>query len=272
MRLLKTDMHVHTTHSDGSMSVGEVLDLAKFKELDGIAVTDHDTVSGVSEAIAYGQEIGLKVLSGIEISSYGVTSVHMLGYGIDHKSEQLAEILDELLIKRRERAMQMIAKLAKYNIYINEENLPRVNIGRSHIARELLKSGYVNSIQEAFERYLGDHGLAYIPSNRITPLKAVELICDIGGEAVIAHPMQLYHSKKLELLIEGLVPYGLGGLEVYYPSHSAKDIEILTGLCKKYGLFMTGGSDFHGAIKTGTMNMIGGTTCEMPNNLVSKTK
>ena len=166
----------------------------------------------------------------------------------------------------------MLAKLAKYNIYIKEENLPTVNIGRSHIARELLKSGYVNSIQEAFERYLGEHGLAYIPSNRITPLKAVELICDIGGQAVIAHPMQLYHSKKLELLIEGLLPYGLAGLEVFYPSHSAKDIEILSALCQKYGLIRTGGSDFHGAGKSGTINMIGATTCVMPNELSNQLK
>lgn len=265
--LLKTDMHIHTTNSDGSMSVGEVLDLAKHKGLDGIAITDHDTVSGVAEAIEYGKQIGIGVLSGIEISSFGVTSVHMLGYGIDYKSEELLEVLDDLIMKRRERAHRILATLAKYNIHINEQNLPTGNVGRSHIARELYKSGYVSTMQEAFERYLGEYGIAYIPSNRITPLKAVELICDTGGVAVIAHPMQLYHGNKLEMLIEGLIPYGLGGLEVYYPSHSPKDIEILTALCKKYKLIMTGGSDFHGMSKNGMLNMIGGTTCAMPREL-----
>ncbi len=267
MKLMTTDMHIHTTHSDGSMSVGEVMDIAKHKGLDSIAITDHDIVSGVDEAMAYGKKIGMKVLSGIEISSYGVTSVHILGYGIDHKNEELQIVLDDLLVKRKERAIEMIARLAKYKVYVDINSLPSINIGRGHIARELVKSGYVSTMQEAFERYLGEHKLAYIPSNRITPLKAVQLIDSIGGESVIAHPMQLYHAKRLELLIEGLLPHGLGGLEVYYATHSAKDIEILTALCKKYNLFMTGGSDFHGSSKSGHLNMIGGTACIMPEEL-----
>lgn len=261
---LKSDLHVHTIYSDGSMPPAEVLDIAKHKGLQAIAITDHDTVAGVREAIEYGEHIGVKVISGIELSSRSIMSVHMLGYGIDYTNPELLEVLDDLLVKRQERKDLILEKLAKYNIKINEGNLPTLNVGRSHIAREIRNAGYVGSIQEAFDRYLGENRLAYVPSNRLLPMTAVELIKDCGGYAVIAHPMQLLNSGKLEPLIEGLLPYGLDGLEVYYPTHTEADIVKLGKIADKYGLIKTGGSDFHGIYKHGSVNMLGGSCCDLP--------
>lgn len=261
---IKSDLHIHTLHSDGSMSVGEVMDIAKHKGLDCIAITDHDTVGGVNDALLYAREIGLKVVPGIEISAYSVVAIHILGYNIDHNSPALVEMLKDLLAQRYERACQILEKLKRFNINLDIDKLPKENIGRSHIAIALKEGGYVSSIQEAFDRYLGENRLAYVPSKRINPLSAVKAIKQSGGQAVIAHPLQLYNSKKLIPLIEGLLPYGLDGLEVYYPTHSAEQIAIFEKIAKRYGLFMTGGSDFHGINKSNTINNIGGATCNLP--------
>lgn len=265
--MIKSDLHIHTIHSDGAMTVGEVMDLAKFKGMECVSITDHDIVSGQSDAMLYGQQIGLKVIPGIEISAYSVTAVHVLGYNIDYNCPVLIELLQELLTQRQERAKQILDKLAKYNINLDINKLPSVNIGRSHIAMALKSEGYVSSIQEAFDRYLGENRLAFVPSKRISPLKAVQAIKESGGMAVIAHPLQLHNSKKLIPLIEGLLPYGLDGLEVYYPTHSPKHTAIFEKLAKRYGLFKTGGSDFHGVNKNNTINNIGLTYCNLPEEL-----
>lgn len=265
--IIKSDLHIHTIHSDGTMTVGEVMDLAKFKGLDCIAITDHDIVSGQSDAMLYGKQIGLKVISGIEISACSVTAIHILGYNIDYNSPVLNTMLQELLAQRQERAMQILQKLARFNINIDISKLPQINVGRSHIAMALKNEGYVSNIQEAFDRYLGENKLAYVPSKRILPLKAVQAIKESGGMAVIAHPLQLYNTKKLIPLIEGLLPYGLDGLEVYYPTHSEKQTKEFEKIAKHYGLFATGGSDFHGANKNNTINNIGLTTCNLPEEL-----
>lgn len=265
--MIKSDLHVHTIHSDGSMSVGEVLDLAKHKGFDAIAITDHDIVSGLNDAVLYGKQIGLKVIPGIELSAYSVTTIHILGYNIDYNSLALTELLAELLEKRKERAAEILEKLKKYNINLDYEKLPKVNIGRSHIAQLLKAEGYVSTIQDAFDRYLGENRLAYVPSRRMTPLSAVKVIKQSGGKAVIAHPLQLYNTKKLIPLIEGLLPYGLDGIEVYYPGHTPEQIAIFEKIAKKYNLFMTGGSDFHGISKSNAINNIGGSYCNLPREL-----
>ena len=262
--MIKSDLHIHTLHSDGAMSVGEVMDIAKFKGFDCIAITDHDTVSGVSDAMLYGKEIGLKVVPGIELSAYSVMAVHILGYGIDYNSPALLELLNSLLEQRQVRAMEIVEKLKRFNILIDTETLPKVNVGRSHIAMALKNAGYVSNIQEAFDKYLGENRLAYVPSKRINPSEAVQAIKDSGGMAVIAHPLQLYNTKKLIPLIEGLKKYGLDGLEVYYPTHTQDKTAMFEKIAKDYKLFATGGSDFHGANKNNTINNIGETYCNLP--------
>lgn len=264
MPIIKSDLHIHTLHSDGGMSVGEVMDIAKHKGLDCIAITDHDIVSGVNDAVLYGKQIGLKVIPGIEISAYSVMAVHILGYNIDYNSIALTELLQELLSQRQERAEQILDKLKRFKINIEKDKLPKINVGRSHIAMQLKREGYVSTIQEAFDKYLGENRLAYVPSKRISPLKAVQTIKESGGMAVIAHPLQLHVSKKLIPLIEGLLPYGLDGLEVYYPTHTPEQTALFEKIAKKYGLFATGGSDFHGINKNNTINNIGATYCNLP--------
>lgn len=263
----KSDLHIHTTYSDGSMCPEEVIDLAKHKGLGAMAITDHDTVDGLRVAMPYAESVGMRLIPGIELSANSVMAVHVLGYDFDYTNPELLGVLDGLLLKRQERAGQILDRLAKYNINIDRSKLPTGNVGRSHIARELRNQGYVSSIQEAFDKYLGEHKLAYVPSNRLSPMQAVQIIKRYDGLAVIAHPMQLYRAHKLTELIEGLLPYGLDGLEVYYPTHSAKEIEILSGLAKKYHLIKTGGSDFHGVYKAGAINMLGETTCDLPKEL-----
>lgn len=258
-----SDLHVHTTHSDGSMTVREVLDLAKFKGIDCIAITDHDIMSGVQDAIEYGREIGINVINGIELSSFSITSIHVLGYCLDINNPLLNDTMQELLLKRRERKDKILKKLERFNIFINEENLPTENVGRSHIARELRDSGYVSTIQEAFDKYLGENCLAFVPSSRLTPIDAIKLINECDGFSVIAHPLQLHKMGKLELLIQALIPYGLDGLEVYYPNYSEKEKAELLELAKKYRLIVTGGSDFHGQTKAST-NILGASVCELP--------
>lgn len=264
---IKSDLHIHTIHSDGAMTVGEVMDIAKHKGLSAISITDHDIVSGVSDALLYGKQIGLKVIPGIEISAFSVMAVHILGYGIDHNSPVLLEMLNDLLEQRQIRAQEILEKLKRFKIELDPQKLPTVNIGRSHIAMELKNEGYVSSIQEAFDRYLGENRLAYVPSKRISPLKAVQAIKESGGKAVIAHPLQLHNSKKLIPLIEGLLPYGLDGIEVYYPTHTPDKTAIFEKLAIQYKLFATGGSDFHGINKNNTINNIGETFCNLPKEL-----
>lgn len=267
MQVIKSDLHIHTTHSDGSLSVGEVMDIAKYKGLDCIAITDHDIVSGVNDAMFYGKKIGLKVIPGIEISAYSVMAIHILGYNIDYNSPQLDQLLQGLLQKRIERKDAILQKLKNLGINIDESLLPTVNVGRSHIAQALKAGGFVQSTQEAFDKYLGEDKLAFVRSPRITPIKAVEAIKQAGGKAVIAHPLQLYNNKKLIPLIEGLLPYGLDGLEVYYPTHNEENIKIFSDIAKKYKLFATGGSDFHGTNKNNLINQIGVTYCNLPKEL-----
>ena len=144
------------------MTVGEVMDIAKHKGLSAISITDHDIVSGVSDALLYGKQIGLKVIPGIEISAFSVMAVHILGYGIDHNSPVLLEMLNDLLEQRQTRAQEILEKLKRFKIELDPQKLPTVNIGRSHIAMELKNEGYVSSIQEAFDRYLGENRLAYV--------------------------------------------------------------------------------------------------------------
>lgn len=264
---MKSDLHCHTLYSDGTYGVKDLIDLAIHIKLDCIAITDHDVVSGVSEAVEYGNEVGLKVISGIELSTFSTTSIHILGYNIDYNSPIIHELERELLAKRRTRKDEILNKLHSLGIYLDSSNLDNIeNVGRAHIAKELVAQKFVSCHAEAFDKYIGQDKPAYVPSKRLTPKEGVKVIKAIGGEAVIAHPMLLHNTDLLRALIEGLKPYGLGGLEVYYPNHSSEDVYRLSKLADEYRLFKTGGSDFHGVNKSNT-NSLGASTCELPKEL-----
>lgn len=250
---MKADLHMHSVFSDGTDEVPAIVAKAKAAGLSLMSLTDHDTVKGVGLALEEGEKQGIKVLPGIEISTYAVCEVHILGYNIDINKDRLLTRLAEIEDKRHERIKAILTNLKKYNIELDEEKIfDRIGtVGRMHIAKQLLAKGYCQTITEAFDRYLGEKGIAYVPSKRITPLEGVKLIKAAGGLAVVAHPLIFCQKGKLDDLIGGLKTYGLDGLEVYYPTHSLDDTAKLYDLAKKNRLIATGGTDYHGLNKKG---------------------
>ena len=250
---MKADLHMHSVYSDGTDEIATIVSKAKEAGLGLIAVTDHDTVKGVPEALAEGEKQGLKVLEGIEMSTYAICEVHVLGYCVDIKSDVLLSKLSRIECQRKERIKTILANLEKYNIRLDESKIFDRNgtVGRMHIAKQLIANGHCQTVTEAFERYLGERGLAYVPSKRMTPLEGVKLIKEAKGLATIAHPLLFMQRGVLEDLIGGLKTYGLDGLEVYYPTHTPADVTRLAEIARKHRLIATGGTDYHGANKKG---------------------
>lgn len=239
------DLHLHTNASDGLLSPTQMVNWAKEGGIDAIAVTDHDTVSGVDEAIAEGAKVGLKVLAGIEISSFSNFEIHMLGYNIDYKNPDFIDELNELKERRKDRNELILSKLSALGMKV-EINARENGIGRMNIARKMIECGYVKDANEAFDRFLAPNRPAYAEVKRVTPLGAVKLIKKYGGIASIAHPKKYLSDGTLDMLVGGLLPFGLDAIETDYPSHSPKEKAALNSLARKYGLLTTGGSDFHG--------------------------
>ena len=203
---MKADLHMHSVFSDGTDEVPAIVAKAKAAGLSLMSLTDHDTVKGVGLALEEGEKQGIKVLPGIEISTYAICEVHILGYNIDINNDRLLTRLAEIEDKRHERIKAILTNLKKYNIELDEEKIfDRIGtVGRMHIAKQLLAKGYCQTITEAFDRYLGERGIAYVPSKRITPLEGVKLIKAAGGLAVVAHPLIFCQKGKLDDLIGGL--------------------------------------------------------------------
>lgn len=245
----RVDLHTHTLASDGTTSPSENVRLAKEKGLAAIAITDHDTVAGVAEALEAARETGVEVIPGVEISSAANgRDFHVLGYFVPHEDEAFQARLKELRGVRRERNRRMIQRLQELGMDVTWEDVyggkrgEDQNVGRPHIAEVLVKKGYVQTMAEAFDKYLGTDGLAYVAQERIQPQEAIRLIKQAGGVAVLAHP-GLYNNHAF---VEEMVAYGLDGLEVYHPDNSEEDVAFLKRLAQSYGLIVTAGSDFHG--------------------------
>ena len=243
----KYDLHIHSSYSDGTDTPKEILEKAKTLGIRNIAITDHDTIKGLKEGREEAQKLKINFVNGVELSTFSLSEIHILGYGFDENNDYLNETLLDFSQKRKERVKKILDMLAKYKIIINEEDLEESDsIGRLHVANALVKKGYVANIPEAFDRYLGSKGCAYFPSKRITPLEGVQIIKKAGGIPVIAHPLRFYQTKILNDLIEGLKPFGLGGLEVYYNTHDEQTRIELYNIAQKYKLLATGGTDYHG--------------------------
>lgn len=250
---MKADLHMHSVYSDGTDDVATIVSKAKNAGLGLISVTDHDTVKGVAEALAEGEKQGVKVLPGIEMSTYAICEVHVLGYRIDTKSDALLSRLAQIEKQREERIRTILEKLARYDVRLDESKIfgRTGTVGRMHVAKQLIAKGYCQTVTEAFDRYLGERGAAYVPSKRITPLDGVKMIKEAGGVAVIAHPLLFMQRGVLEDLVCGLKTYGLDGLEVYYPTHTPADVKRLEELARRNRLIATGGTDYHGGNKKG---------------------
>jgi len=247
---LKADLHTHTTASDGLNTPAENVRLAKEAGLTAIGITDHDTVSGIDEALEAAEHYGIEVVPGVEISTKEKgQDVHILGYFVQHHDRQFVQRLDELQQVRSKRNQLMLAKLNELGIDITMDEVKAklrrddANVGRPHIGEVLIDKGIVKTIEEAFDTYLGKHGKAYINPRRITPEEGIDLIKAAGGIPVMAHP-GLYDDDEMVIR---LIDYGLVGLEVYHPDHSDEKERKYQQLVNDYGMLATAGSDFHGS-------------------------
>ena len=231
--------------SDGGLTPSKLIDRVKYAGIPVCAVTDHDTIMGVDEAIKRGRRVGVEVIRGVELSTYDTREYHILGYGMaldDNFKRGLKDAKD----MRDERNRKIFDKLHDIGIQVELKELGKGSVkGRLHIAKLLIKKGYAVSVNEAFDKYLGSTGLAYVQSERFRPIDAIKLIRASGGVPVLAHPGRFIDEEPFEDYLKNLVDYGLGGIEVYYPSHTPQDRLSYSELASKYGLIKTGGSDFH---------------------------
>ena len=244
------DLHIHSTASDGSLTPTEVVNRANDLGLTAMALTDHDTVAGIDEALEAAKDLDMEVIPGIEVSCiYKGKEIHILGLYIDHKDPKLLSFLKEASRKRYDRNMEMLAAFNKDGFEITEED-PGTVITRAHFARALLKNGYVTSVDQAFKKYLNPDRPYYRPRELITPEEVLAALLGSGGFPVLAHPLQYKLGwAGTEELVSMLTDHGLRGLECFHSSNNQAESGKLRKLAKKYSLALTGGSDFHGAAK-----------------------
>lgn len=273
------DLHVHSNRSDGTCSPKELVDYAIEKGLSAFALTDHDTIQGLEEAIHYAAKLCMRmdenndtataspkytnntkqiipeIIPGIEFSTeYEGRDIHILGLDIDYKNESFIKYLKDFVDSRILRNQKMCEKLRTAGIDITYEKLlaefPDAVITRAHYARFLLHRGHVKSMTEAFDRYVGDHCPYFVPREKVTPLQAVRLVLEADGIPVLAHPV-LYRMSdaRLDKLVCELKEAGLVGLEAIYSTYNAGEERRMRELAKKYGLLVSGGTDFHGSNK-----------------------
>jgi predicted metal-dependent phosphoesterase TrpH len=251
------DLHCHSTASDGTLPPRELVRLAKQSNLTALALTDHDTVDGCPDAADEAKKIGLDFLCGIEISAEfpHPGTMHILGYGVDPENPHLKNLTETLLAGRDNRNPRIVAKLNEMGVAVTmkewEDEAKGAVLGRPHLAAILMRKGYVSSIKQAFDQYIGQGAPAYFDKERLTPKQALERIAASGGIAALAHPVQLRttNNAELERVVKDLVDQGLAGLEVIHSDHDAAWVEKCSRLADKFGLVKTGGSDFHGTNK-----------------------
>ena len=244
------DLHMHSNKSDGGSSPTEVVALSGQRGLKAIALTDHDTVSGVREAIEAGKRFGVQVLPGVELSTtYEGEEVHILGYGVPFEDKSFLSFLDYLKEMREERNRVILKRLASNGVNLNYEDIKadaeNVVVGRYQIAKAMAEKGFCRSVAEAFDRFLGVGQPCFVSVLRIPTADAVSKLKEIGAFASLAHPSNFLRKGTIDELLDKLVPLGLDGMECYYHSHSEKDRASLKEIAIKRKLHATGGSDFH---------------------------
>jgi len=249
------DLHTHSSISDGTLAPAELIAYAKEKNLCAIALTDHDTIEGIPEAMESALRHNIELVAGIELSAYYQhTELHILGLDIDHQDPKLLFELQQIQNSRVIRNQAMIDKMSASGIDITMSKLIDLEgediLTRMHFANYLVHVGFAGSVREAFDKHIGKGGLFYVARKRISPDFAIKLILDAGGIPILAHPL-LYHfnDEKLDANVKHLTACGLEGIEVYYSMNNGFDEIRMKRLANKYGLKYSGGSDYHGANK-----------------------
>lgn len=260
------DLHTHSLKSDGSMTPTEVVEEAKRAGLAAIALTDHDSVDGVREAVEAGERLGVEVIPAIEFSVMSETETHILGYFIDIENPDLKEMLKEVVDLRIERNYVTCQRLNELGFDITLEEVralaPNNFVGRAHFARVMMDKGYISSVKEGFEKYMSVGKYAYCEKQRLSARDAIELITKCGGISFVAHPhLTKLPDDKLKEFLKELKSFGLCGLEGYYTDYTPEMQEKYQSMAKELGLMISGGTDFHAKMKphisigTGTGNM-----------------
>jgi predicted metal-dependent phosphoesterase TrpH len=257
---LGIDLHIHSTASDGSLTPSEILRQAQKLRLAAIAITDHDSLEGSKAARRTGIPSSLKFLTGVEISAAyppffpGSGSFHILGYRIRLDDTILNQSLGRLRQARKNRNPQILERLDKLGFPLSIEEVQQAagqgQIGRPHIAQAMMNKGFVQSIDEAFDNYLGNNKPAYVDKYRIACAEAIRIILGADGIPVLAHPGLLNSKNKsdLEALIVNLKTIGIKGIEAYYPKHTRQKMKDYIEIADRHNLLVTGGTDFHGDI------------------------
>ncbi len=245
----KADLHTHTNASDGRLTPTQLVDLAAKAGLRILAITDHDSTEGLAEArLAAEKHPDLTLVSGIEMSTdIPGAEVHMLGYFLDYDNADFQRTLTNLRSARRDRGRGMVVKLRDMGMEIPWDRVAELAgegaVGRPHVAQVLVEKGYVSSFQEAFDRYIGRNGPAYVERVKLTPVEAVEMLVRVGALAALAHPSML---SNLDELVEELKAAGLAAMEVHYQDYDRRTRDRLARIAEAHGLLKVGGSDYHG--------------------------
>lgn len=252
----RVDLHTHSTASDGTFSPAALMRAAKDAGLAAIALTDHDTFAGLPEARVEAARQGVELVPGCELSlEYRGLPTHLLALFVDERPGHVVAELTRVREARAKRNDIMLEKLRSVGVRLDLADVARHAsgvLGRPHMAQAMLEAGVVKTFEEAFTRFLGRGGLAYVPKEKLSPPEAIAAVHADGGLAVLAHPYLLSQQPaQIGAMLEELAGLGLDGVEVFYTEHSEAYTALLTRLAARLGLLMSGGSDFHGAVKPG---------------------
>jgi len=250
------DLHAHTRFSDGSLTPTELVELAVREGLKAVAITDHDSIDGLEEALAAGERLGIEVVPGVELNlEHEQVTMDLLGYFFDCcPGDEMQAELAELRRYRDERNARILDRLAELDMPIEPEELAAIAVhgavGRPHIGEAMRRRGYADSIRDAFQRYLRRGAPAWVDRRRLSFAQAVRLLRDSGGLPVIAHPGLVRTDRAgLAAIARDAARLGVVGIECHYPLHDEETVAACRALCERYGLVATGGSDFHGDVK-----------------------